>query len=135
MGEFRDPYHYKKNVETFIACEGMYTGQFVYCGKKAQLAVGNVLPVSELPEGTIVCNVEGKKGDRGVFARSSGNYATIISQTWTRTRRGFGSPRASRRSSPPQSVPWSASSPVAGGLTSPSSRPGAHTTSTRSSGT
>ena len=77
--EFRDPYHYKKNVETFIACEGMYTGQFVYCGKKAQLAVGNVLPVSELPEGTIVCNVEGKKGDRGVFARSSGNYATIIS--------------------------------------------------------
>lgn len=33
-----------------------------------------------MPEGTIVCNVEGKKGDRGMFARASGNYATIIAQ-------------------------------------------------------
>lgn len=32
-----------------------------------------------MPEGTVVCNVEGQPGDRGVFARSSGNYATIIS--------------------------------------------------------
>lgn len=32
-----------------------------------------------MPEGTIVCNVEGKAGDRGAFARSSGNYATVIS--------------------------------------------------------
>jgi large subunit ribosomal protein L8e len=56
----------------------MYTGQFVYCGKKAQLAVGNVLPLGIMPEGTIVCNVESKAGDRGIFARTSGNYATII---------------------------------------------------------
>jgi len=31
-----------------------------------------------MPEGTIICNVEGRAGDRGVFARTSGNYATII---------------------------------------------------------
>ena len=31
---FRDPYHYKLRKETFVATEGMYTGQFVYCGKK-----------------------------------------------------------------------------------------------------
>merc|ERR1712054_342437 len=36
-------------------------------------------PLSGMPEGTIVCNVEGKAGDRGAFARSSGNYATVIS--------------------------------------------------------
>ena len=77
--QFRDPYKYRLNTETFIAAEGMYTGQFVYCGKSAQLSVGNVIPLSELPEGTIVCNVEAKKGDRGTFARTSGNYATIIS--------------------------------------------------------
>lgn len=34
--EFRDAYRYKKNVGTFIATEGMYTGQFVYCGKKGK---------------------------------------------------------------------------------------------------
>jgi len=75
---FKDPYHYKTRTETFIATEGLATGTFVYCGKKAGLAVGNVLPVSRLPEGTIVCNVEEQPGDRGALARTSGNYATII---------------------------------------------------------
>jgi len=76
---FRDPYRYKLNKELFIATEGTYTGQFIYVGKKAQLAVGNVLPLSELPEGTIVCNIEEKAGDRGALARASGNYATVLS--------------------------------------------------------
>ena len=31
---FRDPYKYKTRTETFVAAEGMYTGQFIYCGKK-----------------------------------------------------------------------------------------------------
>lgn len=31
-----------------------------------------------MPEGTIVCNLEEKTGDRGRLARASGNYATII---------------------------------------------------------
>ena len=31
-----------------------------------------------MPEGTIICNVESKTGDRGTLARASGNYATII---------------------------------------------------------
>jgi large subunit ribosomal protein L8e len=75
---FRDPYHYRTKTETFIATEGLSTGAFVYAGKKAALSVGNVLPVSQLPEGTIVCNVEEKPGDRGALARTSGNYATII---------------------------------------------------------
>ena len=56
----------------------MHTGQFVYCGKKAVLNIGNVLPLISLPEGTIVCNVEDKAGDRGTLARTSGNYATVI---------------------------------------------------------
>jgi len=75
---FRHPYKYKQVSENFIAAEGTYTGQFLYCGKKAALTVGNVLPVNSMPEGTIICNVEGKVGDRGSFARASGNYATII---------------------------------------------------------
>ncbi|KAH8985824.1 60S ribosomal protein L2/L8 [Lactarius hatsudake] len=75
---FRDPYRYKLRQETFIATEGLHTGAFVYAGKKAQLAVGNILPVSACPEGTIICNVEEKVGDRGTLARTSGNYATII---------------------------------------------------------
>ena len=33
-----------------------------------------------MPEGTIVCGVEEKPGDRGKLAKASGNYATIIAQ-------------------------------------------------------
>merc|ERR1712061_392494 len=76
---FRDPYRYKIRKELFIAAEGMYTGKFIYSGKKAQLTVGNIMPVGAMPEGTIVSNMEEKTGDRGRIARTSGNYATIIS--------------------------------------------------------
>lgn len=62
-----------------MAAEGMYTGQFLYCGRKATLQVGNVLPVRAIPEGGVVCNVEHHMGDRGVFARCSGDYAIVIS--------------------------------------------------------
>ncbi|KAK7680963.1 hypothetical protein QCA50_016016 [Cerrena zonata] len=75
---FRDPYKYKLREETFIANEGVYTGQFIYAGKKASLNVGNILPLSSLPEGTIVSNVEEKSGDRGALGRTSGNYVIII---------------------------------------------------------
>jgi len=76
--DFRDPYKYRHRKELFLAAEGMYTGQFIYCGKRAQLQIGNVLPVGTMPEGTIICNVEEKTGDRGRLARTSGNYATVI---------------------------------------------------------
>ena len=100
---FRDTYRYKQRVEYFVAVEGMYTGQYVYCGAKgrslfsqfqyqsliinslnfqfkkiATLSVGNIMPVNALPEGTIVSNCEAKLGDRGAFARASGTSAVII---------------------------------------------------------
>lgn len=48
---FRDPYRFKLREQMFIATEGMFTGQFVYCGKKASLSVGNTLPLTSMPEG------------------------------------------------------------------------------------
>ncbi|ORY80036.1 60S ribosomal protein L2 [Protomyces lactucae-debilis] len=75
---FRDPYKYKLHTETFIANEGMYTGQFIYAGKKASLSVGNVLPLSAMPEGSICTNVEEKTGDRGALGRTSGNYVIVV---------------------------------------------------------
>lgn len=75
---FRDPYRFKLHTETFIANEGMYTGQFIYAGKNAALTVGNVLPLGVVPEGTVISNVEEKAGDRGALGRTSGNYVTVI---------------------------------------------------------
>jgi len=76
---FRDAYKYKTNKELIVAAEGMYTGQFLYFGAKAQLAIGNVLPIGQIPEGTAVCNIEQYAGDRSRFARASGNYSVVVS--------------------------------------------------------
>jgi|EP00161_Ancyromonas_sigmoides_P005884 large subunit ribosomal protein L8e len=75
---FRCPSRHRTDKELFIAAEGMYSGQFVYCGRKASLTIGNVLPLASMPEGTIVSNIEEKSGDRGALARASGDYATLV---------------------------------------------------------
>uniref|UniRef100_A0A8D1AQ73 Large ribosomal subunit protein uL2 n=1 Tax=Sus scrofa TaxID=9823 RepID=A0A8D1AQ73_PIG len=71
MIQFQNPYKFKRDNELIVAVEGMYVGQFIYCGKKASLTVGNIMPLASMPEGTV--------GDRGTFARCSGDYAVIIS--------------------------------------------------------
>lgn len=75
---FRDPIRYRLQKQLTVAAEGTYTGQFLYYGKKAALTIGNVMPLSEMPEGTIVCNVEAKAGDRGTLARCSGDYCIVV---------------------------------------------------------
>eukprot|EP00996_Jenningsia_fusiforme_P003009 NODE_3815_length_911_cov_521.595128_g3509_i0.p1 GENE.NODE_3815_length_911_cov_521.595128_g3509_i0~~NODE_3815_length_911_cov_521.595128_g3509_i0.p1 ORF type:complete len:259 (+),score=33.50 NODE_3815_length_911_cov_521.595128_g3509_i0:69-845(+) len=77
--EFRHPYRYKRCHYFMVAAEGTYSGQYIYTGRKAALTVGNILPIGEMPEGTIVCNLERKVGDRGTLARASGTYGIIIS--------------------------------------------------------
>jgi large subunit ribosomal protein L8e len=42
---FRDPYRFKQREELFIATEGLFTGQFIYAGKKGTcLFVGDDRP-------------------------------------------------------------------------------------------
>jgi len=77
--QFPNAYRFKRDNELWVACEGMYTGQFIYCGKKAILTCGNILPLRSVPEGTVVCNVESRPGDRGCMARASGNFVVVIS--------------------------------------------------------
>merc|ERR1711981_587868 len=68
--QFKDPYKYRKITETIICPEGLCTGQFIHCGKKAQLNVGNILPIGQMPDGTVVCSLEEKTGDRGKIAKN-----------------------------------------------------------------
>lgn len=78
--QFKDAYSFKKQNVLVTAAEGMYTGQFVYNGRKAKFAIGNVVPIGNLPEGTTICNIEQFAGDRGKMSRASGAYAIIVSQ-------------------------------------------------------
>lgn len=75
---FRDQYRFKLNKELMVAVEGLHSGMFIYCGRNAQLAVGNVLPVGKCPEGTVVSCLEDKFADRGSIARASGTSCIVV---------------------------------------------------------
>merc|ERR1719247_1438029 len=61
-----------------VAVEGMHTGQFIYAGKNAQLAIGNIMPVGKMPEGTVCASVESLPGDRGNLAKASGASCIVV---------------------------------------------------------
>lgn len=52
----------------------------VESGKNAEVKTGNALPLSSLPIGTIVHNVELTVGRGGQLARGAGTYATIVAK-------------------------------------------------------
>jgi large subunit ribosomal protein L8e len=97
---FRDPYKYRLKTAYFLAVEGMYSGQFVYCGNKASLATGNVLPINKVPEGTAVCNVETNPGDQGKLARCSGTSAVIIGHSDDNSKTRVKLPSGARKTLP-----------------------------------
>jgi large subunit ribosomal protein L2 len=68
-----------------VVPEGVYEGQPTQIGNEAAVEIGNVLPIGNIPEGTMVCNIELSPGDGGKMVRSSGAYATIISHTSDKT--------------------------------------------------
>jgi large subunit ribosomal protein L2 len=61
-----------------IAAEGLRVGQKVQSGPAAALEIGNTAQLSDLPEGTLIYNIEGSPGDGGKFVRASGTFARIV---------------------------------------------------------
>jgi len=75
----------------------MYTGQYIYCGEKAGLSVGNVVPVKNIPEGTLIANVEERQGDKGKVARATGCYSTVIGHSDDKSKTMIRMPSGSRK--------------------------------------
>lgn len=68
------------SLEVVYAAEGAMTGQLIEYGKKAEIGLGNVLPLKELPEGCPIFNLELTPGDGGKLIRSAGSYAIILTK-------------------------------------------------------
>ena len=62
------------------AVAGMSVGQQVSLGPASQVNGGNIMPLSRVPEGTRVCNVEIRPGDGGRLVRASGTSAVLFSK-------------------------------------------------------
>ncbi|MFB6163329.1 MAG: 50S ribosomal protein L2 [Halococcoides sp.] len=58
--------------------EGVGVGDELQIGISASVEPGNTMPLSEIPEGVPICNVESNPGDGGVFARASGVSARLM---------------------------------------------------------
>jgi len=67
-------------TEQIIAAEGIIIGQSVQYGVKAEINIGNTLPLESIPEGCPIFNIEKTPGDGGKFIRSSGSYALLTSK-------------------------------------------------------
>ena len=58
---------------------GSTVGSKVKFGLKSEIMDGNVISIQNIPDGTVVCNVEKQFGDGGSFIKSAGSSATVFS--------------------------------------------------------
>lgn len=63
-----------------IAPLGLKVGQEVINGAAADIKVGNTLPLKNIPVGTLVHNIEMKKGKGGQLVRSAGGSAQLMAK-------------------------------------------------------
>ncbi|MBL4788079.1 MAG: 50S ribosomal protein L2 [Kordiimonadaceae bacterium] len=61
-----------------LAPQRLQAGDKVIAGNKVDVKPGNVMPLSSMPIGTIIHNVEMKAGKGGQMARAAGAYAQLI---------------------------------------------------------
>ncbi len=70
---------YPDGEQTYIiAPQRLGVGDKVISGPKADVKPGNAMPLSAMPVGTIVHNVEFKAGAGGKIARSAGTYVQFV---------------------------------------------------------
>ena len=61
-----------------LAPQRLKAGDQVIAGARADIKPGNAMPLSAVPVGTIVHNIELKQGAGGKIARSAGTYAQLV---------------------------------------------------------
>ena len=63
-----------------VAPNGLQVGQTVISGSNVAPEVGNAMPLSEIPLGTIISCIELRPGQGAVMARSAGTFAQLMAR-------------------------------------------------------
>ncbi len=63
-----------------IAPNGLKVGQIIVSGPGVAPEIGNTLPLSDIPLGTLVHNIELHPGEGGAMARSAGTFAQLAAR-------------------------------------------------------
>ncbi len=73
--------HYADGEKRYIIAPlGLKVGDRVLSGPEADIKTGNALPLGSIPVGTVVHNVELKKGRGGQLARSAGSSVQLLAR-------------------------------------------------------
>jgi large subunit ribosomal protein L2 len=73
--------HYTDGEKRYILQpRGLKQGDMVVSGPGSDIRVGNAVPLSEVPLGTVVHNLELKPGQGGRIVRSAGNSAQVVAK-------------------------------------------------------
>lgn len=73
--------HYADGEKRYILAPlGIKVGDSVMSGPEADIKTGNALPLASIPVGTVIHNVELKKGAGGQIARSAGSSVQLLAR-------------------------------------------------------
>ena len=64
----------------FLAPEGIAVGDEIQSGSEAKIGLGSILPLSRIPEGASIYNIEMAPGAGGKLVRTPGSYGNIVSR-------------------------------------------------------
>jgi large subunit ribosomal protein L2 len=73
--------HYKDGEKRYILAPlGLSVGDMVESGEKADIKTGNALPISAIPLGSVIHNIELRPGQGGKLVRSAGGAAQLMAK-------------------------------------------------------
>jgi large subunit ribosomal protein L2 len=73
--------HYRDGEKRYIlAPVGLEVGAVVVSGSDADIKIGNALPLSNIPLGTVIHNIELRPGEGGKLVRSAGSSAQLMAK-------------------------------------------------------
>lgn len=73
--------HYADGEKRYIiAPSGLKVGDKVMAGQDVEIRPGNTMPLGKIPQGTMIHNVELKRGKGAQIARGAGAYAQLVAK-------------------------------------------------------
>jgi large subunit ribosomal protein L2 len=73
--------HYRDGEKRYIlAPVGLEVGALIESGDKADIKIGNALPLANIPLGTVIHNIELRPGEGGKLVRSAGSSAQLMAK-------------------------------------------------------
>jgi len=72
---------YADGAKTYIIAQnGLKVGQTVVSGENAAPEIGNAMPLSKIPLGTVISCIELRPGQGAIIARSAGTFAQLMAR-------------------------------------------------------